>query len=55
MKRQLGCMELSYGIDDILVESLWAGIRRQANKDHIVVGLCNRPPDQGKKVDEVFF
>lgn len=48
-------MELSYRINDMLVESLCVRMRRQANKDDVVLGLCNRPPSQGEKVDEVFF
>lgn len=48
-------MELSYGVDDVLVESLWARIGRQANKGDIVAGLCNRPPKPSEKVDKLFF
>lgn len=40
-KRQVGCMELSYGIDDMTVESLCVRIRRQPNKDHIVVTVTD--------------
>lgn len=43
------------GVDDMLVESLWVRIRRQASKVDIVVRLCKRTHDQGEKVDEIFF
>lgn len=42
-------MELSYWVGDMLVESLWVRIKRQANKDHIGLGLCKRPLNQVRK------
>lgn len=46
MREHQECIELCLGADE-QVESLWIRIKGQANK-----GVCCRPPDQEKEVDE---
>ncbi|KAJ7419991.1 hypothetical protein BTVI_23322 [Pitangus sulphuratus] len=41
-------------VSDNKVECLWVRIRGKANKADILVGVCYRPPNQDKEVDELF-
>ena len=34
---------------------MWAKVKNQSSKGHLVVGVCYRPPDQEETVDEVFL
>ncbi|GAB0204485.1 hypothetical protein GRJ2_002914100 [Grus japonensis] len=52
---QLECMELHLGIDEELAERLWVRIKRSTGTGDIIAGVCYRPPDQGDRVDEVFY
>ena len=53
--KRIDCEELLLRNSHDKVESLWVKIRGQTNKVHLVVGVYNRPPDQGKPVDETFL
>ncbi|KAK4815791.1 hypothetical protein QYF61_007231 [Mycteria americana] len=49
----LDSLELDDGDDR--VECLWVRTRGKANKAHIVVGVCYRPPNQDEETDELFY
>lgn len=51
-KQDLGCMELLYGMDDNLVDSIRVRIKEKANKGDTVLELCQRPMPMGEEVDE---
>lgn len=36
-------------------DELWARIKGQTSKRHVVVGVCYRPSDQQKEADEPFY
>lgn len=48
------CTKLGLGVDDESVESLSVRVTGQTSKGDTVRGVCYRPPDQEKEVDEVF-
>lgn len=48
------CTKLCLGVDDESVESLSVRVTGQTSKGDTVRGVCYRPPDQEKEVDEVF-
>lgn len=48
-------MELLYGMDDGLGESLCVRVKGEVSEDGIVVGLCYRPHEQCEEVAEAFF
>lgn len=52
MKGLLKCAELIYGMDDRLGKCLWVGMRKETNKDGIVMGHYGRP--HSEEADEVF-
>ena len=54
MREKLECIELCLGADEEQVESLWVGIKGQAHKGDITVGVYYRPPDQEEEIDETF-
>uniref|UniRef100_A0A8C4J1V3 Coiled-coil domain-containing protein 102B-like n=1 Tax=Dromaius novaehollandiae TaxID=8790 RepID=A0A8C4J1V3_DRONO len=58
MKVSLRSVELSCGIANSLIKSLWLGVGGEASKSDVVVGVCHRLPDKEankllKKVKEV--
>jgi len=54
VREKLECIELCLGADEEQVESLWVGIKGQAHKGDITVGVYYRPPDQEEEIDETF-
>ena len=34
---------------------MWAKVKNQSSKGHLVVGVCYRPPDQEEAVDEALM
>ena len=55
VREQLECIELGLGANEEQVESLWVGIKGQAHRGDITVGVYYRPPDQEEEVDEAFY
>lgn len=55
MKVQLGFMDLFYGMNVQLVESLWVRNREEAGKADTAMGCCYRPPGYGEEMDRDFF
>ena len=56
IKKSIQCQELSLKNSHKQVESLWVRIRDQGNnKGNLVVGVCYRPPDPGKSIDDDFL
>ncbi|CAM4545620.1 unnamed protein product [Lepidochelys olivacea] len=54
VREQYDCSELKYETAE-KPESLWIKFRSVSKKGNVVVGVCNRPPDQEVEVDEAFF
>jgi len=40
---------------DDKVESPWVKMRGKANKVDVLLGVCDRPPNQDEEADEVFY
>jgi len=53
VKDSFDCIELN-DCDD-KAEYLWVKMRGKANKADILLGVCYRPPNQDKEVDEVCY
>ena len=43
------------GVANDKVECLWVRIRGKACRGNILVGICYRPPNQDKEMDEAFY
>lgn len=45
-------MELLYGMDDNLIDSIWVRIKGKANMGDTVLELCYTPMPMGEEVEE---
>ena len=52
VRKQLECIELSLGMDKEPTESLWVRIKERTGTGDMIMGVCYRPSDQEKQVDE---
>lgn len=54
MSKHPECIKLCLVVDDEQVKSLCVRIKGHTNRDDTVVGVCYRPSEQEKEVDEAF-